>query len=148
MTVSTFEFAGMWLAKDGNFIAFGNTLDAVIAAVNDPNSHEELIVHFSEDEYRILSEFVIAQEGRRPTNGDPLANIPLPSDPTAGVYSVLSPAGRRYGTWSIMKQSTRNKNTWDTVMPDVGSRETAERLVGLLNSQGPSQGPALKVAQA
>ena len=112
--------------------------------MEDPRSHEELIVHFSEDEWRILAEFILATENKPVELGELSTSLaprmPRPSDPLEGTYAVLSPAGRKYGTWGIIKQSTRNPSTWDITMPGAGSESTAQRLALILNGIGSQKG--------
>lgn len=157
--IDTFQFGDRWLAHSGQFVAFGKSKSDVEAAVTHPNdpANEEFIVMFSEDEWRILaayaqsidrivpqSEFTsnVVFEGEEAPRvvGEAVAGdrmvTPSALDPRNASYAILSPAGRKYGTWSIMRQSNRSSENWDIVMPDVGSAETAKRLVSMLNAPG------------
>ncbi len=161
----TFQLGDMWIAKQDNFVAFGNDEHQVVTAVKNPSdvTNDDLLVNFSTEEWEILSTFILhlnAEEIQKaftsnvifegeeaPRVGEAVSGdrmvTPSALDPRNAKYAVLSPVGRKYGTWAIMRQSTRNTDNWDIVMPDVGSSETAKRLVGMLNSQGADVGSKL-----
>ena len=161
----TFQLGDMWIAKEGNFVAFGTDEHQVVTAVKNPSdiTNDDLLVNFSKEEWEILSSFVLhlnAEEIQKaftsniifegeeaPRVGEAVSGdrmvTPATLDPRNAKYAVLSPAGRKYGTWAIMRQSTRNTDNWDIVMPDVGSAETAKRLVAMLNAQGADVGSKL-----
>ena len=166
----TFQLGDMWIAKQDNFVAFGTYEHQVVTAVKNPqdSSNDDLIVNFSKEEWEILSYFVlhlnadeiqkaftsnVTFEGEEaPRVGEAVSGeavsgdrmvTPAILDPRNATYAVLSPVGRKYGTWAIMRQSTRTETNWEIVMPDVGSAETARRLVAMLNAQGADVGSKL-----
>ena len=161
----TFQLGDRWIAKEGDFIAFGVDEHQVVTAVKNPNAegNDDLIVMFSVEEWEILSTFVlhlnadeiqkavtsnVVFEGEEaPRVGEAVSGdrmvTPAVMDPRNAKYAVLSPVGRKYGTWAIMRQSTRTDTNWDIMMPDVGSAETAKRIVAILNAQGADVGPKL-----
>lgn len=163
--IDTFQLGENWLAHSGEFVAFGRSKPDVEAAVTHPNNpaNEEFIVMFSESEWRILVAYAqsidrivpqtdfasnILFEGEEaPRVGEAVSGdrmfTPAALDPRNAKYAVLSPAGRKYGTWAIMRKSTRTETNWYIVMPDVGSAETARRLVAMLNAQGVDVGSKL-----
>lgn len=163
--MQTFNLNDMWFAHQGEFVAFGISEDQVKSAIENPNSvmNENLVIHFSPEEWEILSTFVlhlnadeiqkaftsnVVFEGEEaPRVGEAVSGdrmvTPAVMDPRNAKYAVLSPVGRKYGTWAIMRQSTRTDTNWDIMMPDVGSAETAKRIVAILNAQGADVGPKL-----
>ena len=158
--MQTFNLNDMWFAHQGEFVAFGISEDQVKNAIENPNSvmNENLVIHFSPEEWDLLAAYaqsidrVVPQtdlvndgEEKRPGEAAPLERTVTPAslNPANATYAVLSPAGRKYGTWAIMRQSTRTDTNWDIMMPDVGSAETAKRIVAILNAQGADVGPKL-----
>lgn len=158
--MQTFNLNDMWFAHQGEFVAFGISEDQVKNAIENPNSvmNENLVIHFSPEEWDILAAYAqsidrivnpvdLGNDGeeKRPGEAAPLERTVTPAslNPANATYAVLSPVGRKYGTWAIMRQSTRTDTNWDIMMPDVGSAETAKRIVAILNAQGADIGPNL-----
>ena len=158
--MQTFNLNDMWFAHQGEFVAFGISEDQVKNAIENPNSvmNENLVIHFSPEEWGILAAYAqsidrvvnpvdLGNDGeeKRPGEAAPLERTVTPAslNPANATYAVLSPVGRKYGTWAIMRQSTRTDTNWDIMMPDVGSAETAKRIVAILNAQGADIGPNL-----
>ena len=158
--MQTFNLNDMWFAHQGEFVAFGISEDQVKNAIENPNSvmNENLVIHFSPEEWDILAAYAqsidrivnpvgLGNDGeeKRPGEAAPLERTVTPAslNPANATYAVLSPAGRKYGTWAIMRQSTLTETNWDIIMPDVGSAETAKRIVAILNAQGADVGSKL-----
>lgn len=154
--MQTFNLGDLWLAHEGEFVAFGTTEDQAKNAAQNPNSFlsEGLILRFEQEEWNLIAAYAQsldrivpitdwANDGdeKRPGEAASLERTVTPADlADNGLYAVLSPAGRKYGTWAVIKQSARDSSSWDIVMPDVGSAQTAKRLVSIMNSQGTQVG--------
>lgn len=154
--MQTFNLGSLWLAHEGDFIAFGNSEEQVKTAAQNPNSfiNEGLVLRFTSEEWKLIAAYaqtldlIVPQtdwandgDEKRPGEAVSLERTVTPADlADNGLYAVLSPAGRKYGTWAVIKQSARDSSSWDIVMPDVGSAQTAKRLVSIMNSQGTQVG--------
>lgn len=143
--MKTFNIDQRWIAQEGDILAFGSTELEAMLAVRNPQAeeYEPLVIRLESNEWELIVGLVSSLEKLEEVIIDASVITPASFNQGSALYATLSPAGRKYGTWSIMRQSSRNAANWEIIMPDVGSVETANRLVSILNSQNINVGSRL-----